>query len=547
VIATFAMYYRKPRRPTQRDQEIIDHITHLAGVAIQHKLAQEKLQRSEAYLLQTEKLTHTGSWAWDVRTQKVLYCSDEMFRIFGLDPLESLPTRKNFRQCIHPDDRDRVDKRFERLLRERADSFDEYRALLPDGTVKHIMSSGHPIFGEDGELIEIIGTAVDVTDRKTAELERRRLASLVEQADDLMGISDLSGGTPIYLNKAGMKMVGFDSWEEARERRGIHYTFPEDRQFVNEVLWPAVLEKGSWSGEMRFRHFKTRDPIPILYSAFRIDDPETGQPVNVGNVCRDITERKRAEAEARENNQRYHEMQMELAHANRVAAVGQLTASIAHEVIQPIAATITNAETALRLLEHGSSHLTEVQEALTDIVNDGVRAAEVVKRIRALTKKAPPQKDRLEVNGLILEIIELTRGEAAKHGVSILTELADLLPVVEADRVQLQQVLLNLIVNALEAMDADDEGPKELLISTGKVEPSGARVAVQDSGPGLETLMLERVFESFYTTKPTGFGLGLSICRSIIEAHGGRLWASKNQRRGATFQFTLPGDANIPS
>jgi PAS domain S-box-containing protein len=547
VIATFAMYYRKPRRPTQRDQEIIDHITHLAGVAIQHKLAQEKLQRSEAYLLQTEKLTHTGSWAWDVRTQKVLYCSDEMFRIFGLDPLESLPTRKNFRQCIHPDDRDRVDKRFERLLRERADSFDEYRALLPDGTVKHIMSSGHPIFGEDGELIEIIGTAVDVTDRKTAELERRRLASLVEQADDLMGISDLSGGTPIYLNKAGMKMVGFDSWEEARERRGIHYTFPEDRQFVNEVLWPAVLEKGSWSGEMRFRHFKTRDPIPILYSAFRIDDPETGQPVNVGNVCRDITERKRAEAEARENNQRYHEMQMELAHANRVAAVGQLTASIAHEVIQPIAATITNAETALRLLEHGSSHLTEVQEALTDIVNDGVRAAEVVKRIRALTKKAPPQKDRLEVNGLILEIIELTRGEAAKHGVSILTELADLLPVVEADRVQLQQVLLNLIVNALEAMDADDEGPKELLISTGKVEPSGARVAVQDSGPGLETLMLERVFESFYTTKPTGFGLGLSICRSIIEAHGGRLWASKNQRRGATFQFTLPGDTNIPT
>jgi PAS domain S-box-containing protein len=547
VIATFAMYYREPRRPTQHDQEIIDQITHLAGVAIQYKLAQERLQRSEAYLAETEKLTHTGSWAWDVRTQKVLYCSDEMFRIFGLDPVESLPTRKNFRQRIHPEDRDWVDKRFERLLRERVDSFDEYRALLPDGTVKHIMSSGHPVFDEDGELIEIIGTAVDVTDRKTAELERRRLASLVEQAGDLMAIADLSGGTPIYLNKAGLKMVGFDSWEEARERHGIHYMFPEDRQFVNEVLWPTVLEKGFWSGEMRFRHFKTGDPIPILYSCFRIDDPETGQPMNVGNVCRDITERKRAEAEARENNQRYHEMQMELAHANRVAAVGQLTASIAHEVIQPIAATVTNAETALRFLGRGSSHLKEVQEALTSIVDDGVRAAEVVKRIRALTKKAPPRKDRLEVNGLILEIIELTRGEAAKHGVSILTELADLLPVVEADRVQLQQVLLNLIVNALEAMDADDEGPKELLISTGKVEPSGALVAVQDSGPGLEALMLERVFESFYTTKPTGFGLGLSICRSIIEAHGGRLWASKNQRRGATFQFTLPGEANIPS
>ena len=369
----------------------------------------------------------------------------------------------------------------------------------------------------------------------------------MEQAGDLMAIADLSGGTPIYLNKAGLKMVGFDSWEEARERHGIHYIFPEDRQFVNEVLWPTVLEKGSWSGEMRFRHFKTGDPIPILYSCFRIDDPETGQPVNVGNVCRDITERKRAEAEARENDRRYHEMQMELAHANRVATVGQLTASIAHEVIQPIAATVTNAETALRWLRLGSSHLEEVQQALTSIVDDGVRAAEVVKRIRALMKKAPPRKDRLEVNGVILEIIELTRGEAVKHGVSILTELADPSPLVEADRVQLQQVLLNLIVNAIEAMGADNEGPKELLISTGKVEPSGALVAVQDTGPGLEAVMLERVFESFYTTKPTGLGLGLSICRSIIEAHGGRLWASTNQQRGATFQFTLPGEANIPS
>ena len=428
------------------------------------------------------------------------------------------------------------------------DSFDEYRVLLPDGTVKHINSSGHPILDEDGGLVEFIATAVDVTECKRGELERQRLASLVEQAAELMAIADLSGGTPIYLNKAGMKMVGFDSREEARARRGIHYIFPEDRQFVNEVLWPTVLEKGSWSGEMRLRHFKTGDPIPVLYSSFRIDDPETGQPVNVGNVCSDITKLKRAEVEAREKDRRYSEMQMELAHANRVATMGQLTASIAHEVIQPIAATVTNAETALSWLRLGSSHLEEVQQALTSIVEDGIRAAEVIKGIRALMKKAPPRKDRLEVNGVILEIIELARGEAVKHGVSILTELADPSPLVEADRVQLQQVLLNLIVNAIEAIGADNEGAKEVLISAGKVEPSGALVAVQDSGPGLDAVMLERVFASFYTTKPTGLGLGLSICRSIIEAHGGRLWASANQRRrGATFQFTLPCEANIPS
>jgi signal transduction histidine kinase len=153
----------------------------------------------------------------------------------------------------------------------------------------------------------------------------------------------------------------------------------------------------------------------------------------------------------------------------------------------------------------------------------------------------------LEVNGVILEIIELTRGEAARNGISVSTELADHLPVVGVDRVQLQQVLLNLVVNAIEAMGATNEGPRELLISTGEVDSSGVMVAVRDSGPGVELAMLTRIFDSFYTTKQTGLGLGLSICRSIIEAHGGRLWASANQRRGATFQFTLPADANIPS
>ena len=206
---------------------------------------------------------------------------------------------------------------------------------------------------------------------------------------------------------------------------------------------------------MRFRHFKTGDPIPILYSCFRIDDPETGQPVNVGNVCPDITERKRAEAEARENDRRYHEMQMELAHANRVATVGQLTASIAHEVIQPNRRDRHKRRDCSELAPSLTSHLEEVQQALASIVDDGIRAAEVINRIRALLKKAPPRKDRLDVNEVILEIIGLARGEALKYGVSVLTELADPSPFVEADRVQLQQVLLNLIVSALEAMGAD--------------------------------------------------------------------------------------------
>src|SRR6202165_3111732 len=411
VIATFAMYYREPRRPTQRDQEVIDQITYLAGVAIQQKLAQENLLRSEAYLAEAQKLTHTGSWVWDACTQKALYCSEEMFRIFGLDPRESLPTRKNIRQRVHPEDRDWVDKRFEKSLRERVDSFDEYRVLLPDGTVRHINSSGHLVLDEDGEIIEFVGIAVDVTERKRAELERRRLASLVEQAADLMAITDLSGGAPIYLNKAGLRMVGFDSWEEARTRRGIHYIFPGDRQFVNEVLWPTVLEKGSWSGEMSFRHFKTGDPIPVLYSAFRIDDPETGQPVNVGNVCRDITERKRAEEKLRENDRRYREMQMELAHANRVATMGQLTASIAHEVNQPLAAVVANAEACLRWLDRGTPDLDAARRSVEWVIDDGNRASEVIRRVRALANKTDIEKVPLDVDAVVREVVVLVQRE----------------------------------------------------------------------------------------------------------------------------------------
>jgi C4-dicarboxylate-specific signal transduction histidine kinase len=254
----------------------------------------------------------------------------------------------------------------------------------------------------------------------------------------------------------------------------------------------------------------------------------------------DLSERKRAEAQARESERRYREMQMELAHANRVATMGQLTASIAHEVKQPIAATVSNAQAGLRWLIREPPDLEEVRQALACIAKDGKRAGDVVGRIRDLIQKAPPRKDRFDLNGAIREVIELTRSEAMKNGVLVQTELTDNLPLIDGDRVQLQQVTLNLIVNAVEAMSGLTEGPRELLISAGKAEMGGVLVTVRDSGPGLAPAALERLFEAFYTTKPNGLGMGLSICRSIIEAHDGRLWKSANVSRGATFQFTLP-------
>jgi C4-dicarboxylate-specific signal transduction histidine kinase len=253
----------------------------------------------------------------------------------------------------------------------------------------------------------------------------------------------------------------------------------------------------------------------------------------------DIDEAKKAEDRLRRSESHLAEAQLELAHANRVATMGQLTASITHEVNQPITAAVTYALAARRFLSVESPNLHEVDDALSLIVKEGNRAGEVVGRIRALIKKAPARRDAVEINDAILEVIALTRTEAANNSVSVRTQLAEGLPRVEGDRVQLQQVLLNLIINAIEAMREVGEEERELLISS-RNEPDGVSVEVRDSGPGFAPADIDRVFEAFYTTKPSGLGLGLSICRSIIEAHNGRLWASPNVPRGAIFRFIAP-------
>jgi signal transduction histidine kinase len=258
-------------------------------------------------------------------------------------------------------------------------------------------------------------------------------------------------------------------------------------------------------------------------------------------ACLMLARVRRQAAEAlRASQQRLAAQSAALAHANRLATMGQLTASIAHEVNQPITATVTNAHAALRWLGANEPELDEARQALTSIVKDGRRAGDIIARIRALTRKAPPRKDHLDINDAIGETIALTQAEMVKNGVSVQTELTDGLPLVQGDRVQLQQVILNLIVNAIEAMSDVNEGPRELLISTGKSDADGVLVAVRDSGSGLAPASLERLFEAFHTTKPGGLGLGLSICRSIVEAHGGRLWAGANVPRGAAFEFTVP-------
>jgi PAS domain S-box-containing protein len=260
----------------------------------------------------------------------------------------------------------------------------------------------------------------------------------------------------------------------------------------------------------------------------------------------DLTERKRAEAEANESERRYREVQMELAHANRVAAMGQLTASIAHEIRQPLSAAKMNGNTALRWLTRNPPEVDEAKQSIENVVKDASRANDVISRIHGFVKKVAPSKDALDINEAILEVVALTHAEAAKHGVATSLQLAETLPRIHGDRVQLQQVMINLIINAVQAM-SDVEGVRELRISTEHNESSEVRVAVRDSGPGVGAGNLPHLFSAFYTTKPGGMGMGLSISRSIIEAHNGRLWASTNLPRGASFQFALPAIANTAS
>jgi len=277
----------------------------------------------------------------------------------------------------------------------------------------------------------------------------------------------------------------------------------------------------------------TRVPVMLGGATF-------GEQQNQGvGFVLDLTARKQAEEDLRRSERRYHEAEMELAHANRVATVGQLSASIAHEVSQPIAAVINNAAAAVNWVGKDTPDLEQIRHALDRIISSGHRANDVIDRIRALLKKAPLQKERIDINEAILEVIALSRDEITKNGISMWTQLAEALSPIEGDRVQLQQVILNLIVNAVEALSSV-RGPRELTICTAEGQPDGVHVAIRDSGPGIDPATLEHVFEAFYTTKSGGLGMGLSISRSIMEAHGGRLWATANAPCGASFEFTLP-------
>jgi PAS domain S-box-containing protein len=400
--------------------------------------------------------------------------------------------------------------------------------------------ASHVFTPDRARLLELLGSQAAISlentrlygDLREREAKVRRLVDA-----NIIGIFiiDLGGGI-IEANDAFLRMVGYEREDLISGRmRWTDLTPPEwraeDAKRVEEVKLTGTLQPF----EKEYFH-KNGSRVPVLVGVARFE--ETGNQA-VAFVI-DLTERKQTESALRDAERRNLDVQMQLAHANRIATMGHLTSSIAHEVNQPIGATIMNAGTALRWLAASPPKLENARRSIDRIVADGKRAADIIGRIRDLVKKAPARKDDLEINEVVLEVIELTRNEMSKNGVLAQSRLTDGLPSIWGDRVQLQQVILNLIMNAIEAMSEVTERSRELLISTGNAEADGLLLAVSDTGPGLPQANPERLFEAFYTTKASGMGMGLSICRSIVEAHGGRLWATPNEPHGAVFCMMLP-------
>ena len=392
-------------------------------------------------------------------------------------------------------------------------------------------------------LIHIDDLRIQVSEREKAEAEVRELARGLEAKIRRLVEANVVGivlwsldGAITAANDAFLRMVQCDREDLASGRvRWTDLTPAEwrehDERAVADLKATGILQPFE---KEYFRKDGSRLPVLLGGALF-----EGGGNEGVAFVL-DLTEQKRAQERLRASERNLQQAQAELAHVNRVTTMGQLTASISHEVMQPIAAGITNARAGLRYLGSQAPDLEEVRRALGRIVVEGNRATDIIDRIRSLIKKAPPRKDDLKINEALLEIIALTHGEVVKHGVSVQTQLTEGLPLIQGDRVQLQQVIMNLIINAIEAMSGVGKGSKALLISTGQEGWGGVLVSVRDSGPGLAVEDLDPLFDAFYTTKPGGMGMGLSICRSIIEAHGGRIWALRNVGPGATFQFILP-------
>ena len=495
---------------------------------------------AEAYLAEAQKLTHTGSWARNPATGEFSYCSEEMFRIFGWEPQQGMPTDEMFRQRIHPDDLEEVFQKIQKARQQKTDYANDFRIILPDGTMKYIRSIVHVVVSETGEIVKWFGTAMDVTERKKAEEAVRRSEALLAEGQRISHTGSWVWKPAIgemISSKERFRIFGIDP-EKTKPSFDVFWerVHPEDRPRFKEDLDSAIREKRDFDNEHRI--VTPGGVIKHIHSVGHAVLNESGELAEFIGTTMDITDRKRAE-------EALHEAREELARVARVTMMGELAASIAHEVNQPLAGVVTSANAGLNWLAKDPPNLLKTREAIERILRDGTRAGEVLNRIRTFLKKTPPTKSSVNLNQIMRDVVALAGGELRQKNIELSVELNPGLPAIMGDSIQLQQVLLNLIMNAIEAMSGITNRRKILRIQSELGELDGkpaVSVKVGDTGVGFSTADTGRLFEAFHTTKPEGLGMGLWISRSIIEGHGGRLSAQSNDGPGAIFRILLPSE-----
>jgi PAS domain S-box-containing protein len=507
----------------------------------ERKRADESLRESEAYLTEAQRLSHTGSWALDVASNRYLYTSEEFDRMFGFDPDGEILTTEAVLARMHPEDRISWKRILEKSVREKLDTTSQYRIVLPDGSIRHIHTIRHPVVNSAGEVVKLVGTSIDITERIGAEEELRaseaRFRTFVDHATDAFFLhgDDL---LIVDVNRQACDSLGYNR----EELIGMH-----PRDFDLGLDEPSLMRLAQRVGAGEAVTFETlhrrKDgtvfPVEIRARMFQQTDKRFRL-----SLVRDISDRKLTEETLRAKEDALQVARTELARVSRVMTMGELTASIAHEVNQPLGAMVANAAACARWLAAEPAEIAKTRKALDSIAADGRRASEVIGHIRALVKREAPRKLLLDINQKVRDMVALSEQELRRQDIALELHPADRLPAVAGDRVQLQQVLLNLIVNAIEAMGAVHDRPRAMTIASRQDGADGVVVEVRDSGTGLDAEHAERLFEAFYTTKSEGIGIGLSISRSIAEAHGGRLSAARNLPHGAVFKLWLPAAAS---
>ncbi|HVI09479.1 MAG TPA: ATP-binding protein [Candidatus Binatia bacterium] len=495
-----------------------------------HKLY-DVIKRSEAYLSEAQRLSHTGSFGWQVASGSV-YWSAETFRIFEVEPEAQLHLDAVM-QRVHPEDRWNVRQIIDSAAREKKDFDLEHRLLMPGGLVKHVRAVGHPSFKNESASLEFVGVITDITERKRAENALQRSQFYIKEGQRVARMGSWAydpGGFFEYWSEELFQIYGLDPHKGAPTlEQYLAVIHPQDRESMAEVIKAMLLERCGCDVKKRI----LRSDGELRYiRCVGIPVVEADALKGFLGTAIDVTEQEQLEQE----RERLRQLEAELAHTNRVSMLGEMAASLAHELKQPLAAAITSANSCIEWLAHEPPNLERARAAAARIDKYGNRAAEIIDHIRSLYRKSPSQREPVNVNEIVHEIFPLLQSEASRYSIAMRLELADGLPRIEADRVQLQQVFMNLMLNAIEAMQ--DTGGE--LAVTSRLQEGQPLFAVSDTGMGLPEGIADQIFSAFFTTKPQGSGMGLAISRSIVESHGGRLWATANDGRGATFYFTLP-------